>query len=394
MRKMALKSLIELIPDTDLFAHMTELSFIPDSFVAEYMDTEYFYNNSGGKMISPLAEHLEDDTDISVKLANVVMNRYRVKWESLFTQYASLSTLNLLNNINLITTTDYGKQIDKEGSNTITKSGNETWTLRGTVTETVSSDSLNPYKSEMTITGKYKDTSDRSNAHKGTQEVLEEYPEQRKSEKITTGGYKDTDTTAVARTGSQKTTEKGGTTTSVFGFNSSNAVPASTVFPSDSELGTTSQLEYLGQGVTDTHSGNIHREYDTGGLKESTIETGKTKVSTSFGTDGITDTESGGIEREYNNYKESTVQTGSRMTQTDYGNAGKTNELSFNQRKDETSLDETTTTSGQDTISQNGYKYDSLVAEYVDLFMSAEFIDFLAIVYNDCDEVLTSPFYV
>lgn len=394
MRKITIKSLIELIPDADLFTHMTTLSFIPTSSVAEYMDMEYFYNHSGEKMVSPLAEHLENDSGISVKLANVILNRYRVKWESLFHQYASLSTLNLLNNINVVSTTEYGKQTDKEGNDTVTKSGNETWTLRGTVTETVSSDSQNPFKSEMTITGKYKDTSDRSNAHKGTQEVLEEYPEQRKSEKITTGGYKDTDTTAVARTGSQKTTEKGGATTSVFGFNSSNAVPASMVSPSDSEVGTTSQLEYLGEGIADTHSGNIHREYDEGGLKEATIETGKTKVSTSFGTDGITDTESGGIEREYNNYKESTVQTGSRKTQTDYGNDGKTNELSFNQRKDESSSDETITTSGQDSVIQTGYKYDSLVSEYVDLFLSSDFIDFLAIVYSDCDEVLTSPWYV
>ena len=223
---------------------------------------------------------------------------------------------------------------------------------------------------------------------------MEEYPEQRKSEKTTTGGYKDTDTTAIARTGAQKTTEKGSTTSSVYGYNSSTSVPSSVVGPTDNSIGTTSELEYIGSGVTDTHSGNIHREYDNGGLKESTVESGKTKVSTSFGENGITDTESGGVERTYTDYKETTTQTGARTTQTDYGNTGKTNELSFNGRTDTTSIDETTTASGTDTVTSTGYKYDSLVSEYVALFMSAEFIDFLAIVYNDCDEILTCPFYV
>ncbi len=394
MFRMAMTPLIEAIPSADVFTHMTSLSFIPDATVAGYLNMEYFYNHSGTKEASPLTERFVDDDEISLKLANIILNRYSTKWEALFRQYASLSTLNLLDNINTITETEYGKTVDKDGENTLTKSGSEKWTLRGTVTETVSSDSQNPYKSEMTISGKYKDTSDRSNAHKGTQEVLEEYPEQRKSEKTTTGGYKDTDTTAIARTGAQKTTEKGGTTSSIYGYNSSTAVPSSVVAPSDASLGTTSELEYLGTGVTDTHSGNIHREYDTGGLKESTIESGKTKVSTSFGENGITDTESGGVERTYTNYKESTVQTGARTTQTDYGNTGKTNELSFTDRVDTTSIDETVSASGTDTVSSTGYKYDSLVSEYVALFMSADFIDFLAIVYNDCDEVLTCPFYV
>lgn len=394
MFRLAMTPLIEAIPSADVFSYMTSLSFIPDATVASYLNMEYFYNHSGTKEASPLTERFVDDSDISSKLAVVILNRYSTKWESLFRQYASLATLNLLDNINTVTTTDYGKSVDKDGDNTLTKAGTEKWTLRGTVTETVSSDSQNPYTTEMTISGKYKDTSDRSNAHKGTQEVLEEYPEQRKSEKTTTGGYKDTDTTAIARTGAQKTTEKGGTLSSVYGYNSQSPVPSSVVGPSDSELGTTSELEYLGNGVTDTHSGNIHREYDNGGLKESTVESGKTKVSTSFGENGITDTESGGVERTYTDYKESTVQTGSRTTQTDYGNTGKTNELSFTSRVDTTSIDETVSTSGTDTVSASGYRYDSLVSEYVTLFMSADFIDFLAIVYNDCDEVLTCPFYV
>lgn len=394
MYKMALTPLIEAIPNADVFSYMTSLSFIPDVTVAGYLNMEYFYNHSGTKEASPLTERFTDDPDISSKLADIILNRYRTKWESLFRQYASLGTLSLLDNINVINETTYGKSVDRDATNSVTKSGNEKWTLKGTVTETVSSNAQNPYKSEMTISGKYKDTSDRSNAHKGTQEVLEEYPEQRKSEKTTTGGYKDTDTTAIARTGAQKTTEKGSTTSSVYGYNSSTSVPSSVVGPTDNSIGTTSELEYIGSGVTDTHSGNIHREYDNGGLKESTVESGKTKVSTSFGENGITDTESGGVERTYTDYKETTTQTGARTTQTDYGNTGKTNELSFNGRTDTTSIDETTTASGTDTVTSTGYKYDSLVSEYVALFMSAEFIDFLAIVYNDCDEILTCPFYV
>lgn len=394
MFRMALMPLIEAIPNADIFSYMTTLSFIPDATVADQLNLEYFYNHSGTKEASPLTERFADDEEISSKLAGIILNRYSVKWENLFRSYASLSTLDLLKNISLTSQTSYGKQIDRDGDNYTDKDGNETWTLRGTVTETTASNPNNPYKTEMSISGKYKDTSDRANAHKGTQEVLEEYPEARKSERTTTGGYKDTDTTAVTRTGSQKTTEKGGVTNSVYGYNSSSAVPASISAPSDSALGTTSEIEYLGNGVADTHSGNIHREYDEGGLKESTVESGKTKVSTSFGQDGITDTESGGIERTYTDYKESTVQSGSRTTSTDYGANGKTNELSFSNRRDSTHIDETESHSGTDTVTQIGYKLNSLLAEYIDLFMSAEYIDFLAIVYADCDEVLTCPFYV
>lgn len=393
MFRIALTPLKEAIPSLDLFANMTSLSFIPDATVAAQLDLEYFFNHSGTKEASPLTERYIDDPEISTKLAGVILNRYRVKWENLFRSYSSLSTLDLLKNISLTSQTTYGKQISKDADNYTSKSGSETWTLRGTVTETTSSSSNNPYTMEKTISGSYKDTSDRSNAHRGTQEVLEEYPQSRRSEKTTTGGYKDTDTTATARTGAQKTTDKGGMTSSVYGYNSSSAVPASISAPSDPTLGTTSELEYVGNGIVDTRSGNIHREYDSGGLIESTVESGSTKVSTSFGIDGITDTESGGVERTYTNYRESTTQTGSRSTSTDYG-SGKTNELSFTNRRDSVSVDETEIQSGSDVTTQSGYKLNSLLSEYLGLFMSAEYIDFLSIVYDDCDEVLTCPFYV
>lgn len=393
------ESLRDFITNEQVFAFMSNLSFIPSATVAEYLDLEYFNNRSGNKRASPLVESLSVQTDLTesegiTKLAAIVTNRYRSKWESIFRQYASLQTLNLLDNINVSRTKDYGKRTERDLSSTTSKQGTETYTLRGTVTQTETSNPNSPYTERRTISGGYTDVDTTSVTRTGEQETTESFPEPRKSAKVTTGGYSDADTVTTTRTGIEKVTEKGDTTTSVYGFNSSNPVPSSKVGPSDSSVGTTSETTYGDTGLKDTHSGAITRSYGENGLKEETTESGQRKTSTSFGANGLRDEHSGNVQRTYNDYIDTNTVTGTKSSSTDYGVNGKTNELSFDNRSDITTTDDVVKNSGQDAETESGFRYDSLVSEYVALFESAELLDFLDIVYNDVDKVLTCPYYV
>lgn len=391
---MAVNRLRDIITDEQIFAYMQNLLFIPSPTIASLLDLEYFNNRSGNKQASPLVENLSDRSDWLSTLATIVTNRYRAKWEAMFRQYASLETLNLLHNIDIERSTVYGHKIDRDADNSLAKTGSETYTLKGSVTQTESSSSNNPYKERRTIMGGYTDADTTAVTRTGAQETTESFPEPRKSAKVTTGGYSDTDTVTNTRTGLEKVTEKGDTTSSVYGFNSSNPVPSSKVGPSDSSLGTTSETSYGENGLKDTHSGAITRAYGDTGLKEETTETGQRKTATSFGQNGLKDEHSGSVQRTYNNYVDETSVSGSKTSTTDYGTNGKTNELSFDSRSDNTTIDETVTHYGTDTVTETGYRYNSLIAEYSSIFESADMFDFLDVVYNDVDKILTCPYYV
>lgn len=400
MTEIKLMSLSEAIPSESVFAYMNTLSFIPDATVAGYLDAEYFFNRSGTKQASPLVERwayrgelpghvLESD------LAAVIVNRYGSKWNQLFRQYSALSTLDLLKNINTSKQTTYGKSTITSGSDTLIKSGTETDTTRLDETRTESYDALNPRKSSRSITGSYTDSTEETATRSGTEETLESFPTDRKSTKRTTGGYSDTDTITNTRSGSQKTTDKGGTETSVYGFNSNSPVPSQIVAPEDTTLGTTSELTYGQEGLIDAHSGSITRSYDTDtGLVEETSETGQRKTAVTYGEDGLQDNIESGTTRTYNNYKDELTETGEKTLSISYGNDGKTVETSFNNRTDTRTTSSSATDSGTDTVTETGYNYNSLVDEYLALFAGAQYIDFLEIVYNDVDEILTCPFYV
>lgn len=399
MRVMAEIPLTKAIPSERIFTYMSGVSFIPSPFVAEYLDDEYFANISGNKQASPLVEKLSARTwnegELETRLASIILNRYSVKWQQLFNRFADLETLNLLNNINVVKEIEHGKISSKQGSDTLSKLGTETETVKLDETRTESYSPLNPRKSSRTITGKYTDATDETATRSGTEEVLESFPTERKSIKKTTGGYSDTDTITNTRSGSQKTTDKGGTETSVYGFNSSSPVPSQIVAPEDSTLGTTSELTYGQEGLIDAHSGSITRAYNpVTGLVEETSETGQRKTATTYGQDGLQDSLTSGTTRTYDNYKDEITESGEKTLSTSYGQNGKTVETSFDGRQDSHSISETVTNSGTDTETETGYKYDSLVTEYMTLFTSGEYMDFLAIVYNDCDEILTCPYYV
>ena len=120
-------------------------------------------------------------------------------------------------------------------------------------------------------------------------------------------------------------------------------------------------------------------------------------MSTTFGDDGLVDTSSTGSSRTYQSYVEEDTETGKRTTVTSYGNDGKREELSFTNRADERSKDETVTASGKDTTTEKGYRY-SRAADKLEiiraLFADPSINDFLAVVYNDLDAVLTCPIFV
>lgn len=391
-----MEPLEEVIESHQIFASMVSLnvSFIPDASVAEYLDLEYFYNRSGRKVAAPLVARMSDENNFVAKLAKIIVNRFGVKWEQYFDRYSDLATLNLLNNINVKTETAYASGLTRSGSDTLTKDGSETETIKMTETHTEAYDALNPRKSSRAITGAYTDTTNSVSTRTGTEEILETFPQDRKSTKNTTGGYADADTITSTRTGSQKVTEKGDTSTSTFGFNSSTAVPASLTGPADSTNGLSTETTYGNNGLIDAHSGSITRTYNQ--FKEETTESGSKKTATTFGQDGLADTTAGGTTRTYNNYKDEVTETGSKTTSVSYGNDGRTKVTAYDERSDSRTTSSSESHTGKDTVTESGYRYrrDELVQEYLSLFSSDKMIDFLEIVYSDVDSVLTCPIFM
>ena len=399
MRVMTEIPLAAAIPSEQIFAYMSNVTFIPSPTVAEYLDLEYFNNVSGNKQASPLVEklsgHDQNEGEIETKLASIILNRYKVKWEQLFARYADLSTINLLHNINVTRDIEYGKEVETSGSDELTKNGTETHTLGGSETRTESFPETR--KTTRKITGGWKDTDTTSTTRTGIQDVTESYSSQtpRTTEKTTSGGYTDTDTTANTRTGTQTITDKGNTLTGTFGFNSSSAVSTSIAGP-ETSAGITQETTYGDTGLKDSHSGGISRSYGENGLTETTTESGSKTLSTTFGENVLKDENDGDVTRLYQNYQDEVEEVGKKKLEIAYGAGGKTDELSFDNRSDSREYGSTVTNSGTDTETEKGfnYRHNTLVEQYLAMFTSAEFFDFLAIVYSDCDEILTCPYYV
>lgn len=397
MREVAEIPLSKVIPTEKIFAYMPNVSFIPSPTIAEYLDIEYFANISGNKQASPLVEKLSESEwgigEFETKLASIILNRYKIKWEQLFARFSDLSTLNLLHNIHVVKDMEYGKVTETEGSDELTKSGSETHTLNGSETRTESF----PQDRTTTrnITGGWKDTDTTATTRTGLQDVTESFSSQvpRTTSKTTSGGYTDTDTVTNTRTGKQVVTDKGNTLTGTYGFNSSTAVNTAITGP-ETSAGVSQETTFGEEGLIDAHTGGVSRSYGENGLIETTTESGSKTLSTTFGENGLRDENSGNVQRLYENYKDEVKESGQKRLEIAYGANGKTDELSFNSRSDFRQTSESVSTSGADTDTEKGYKYDSLVNEFLALFASNEYMDFLAIVYNDCDEILTCPYFV
>lgn len=391
-----MRVLEEVFPDFDsgsgIFDSLVGLSFIPDSASALSLNLDYFLNRSGRKIVSPLVSRICDDntgeltSDGIVKLANIIKIRFTDKWENLWDEY--VSETGLLDTISIKEEVSHGKVTTRVGSEVLTKSGSEVSIRSGE--ETRDETFPESRKSSRTITGSYKDEANATNTRTGVQDVTESFPTERKSSKSITGGYKDTDTTATTRTGKETVTDKGDTSTTSYGFNSSNGVKTQKVGP-DTIAGTTTETDY-GTGLKDERSGDIEREYQN--YKEETSETGSRKMSTTFGENGLQDEESGSTTRTYDDYKDETVETGSRRNKTTFNNLADT--LSYNNRQDSKSLSDSVTNSGKDTTTQVGFNIRRLSdkVEVLKLLYESPIIhNFFEVVYSDLDEILTVPVF-
>lgn len=328
--EMEMKPLEEMIPNHNIFESMSGVSFITGMTVAQYLDEEYFFNYSGRKIASPLVCRMFDAENPRYvsNLAAVIVNRYKPKWEQLFSMYSGLSTSSLLDNIGYTKETSYGKSTHTVTSDDIEKKGSETKTNTG---------------QEITT---------------------ESYPgnNKRKTKTVVSGSYSDEDTRASTRTGSQKVTDKGDTKQSVYGFNSSTAVPSSISGPSDTSVGVTSETTFGTDGLVDTNSGSVTRRY------------------------GVIDGDEGLVTE--------VEESGEKSITKAYGPNGKAQELSFTGRTDERDIDIQVDNTGKDTETNTGFNHKSLVSEVLTLLESAKMIDFLDIVFGDVDEVLTLPVFM
>lgn len=387
------QSLLDVMPDpaTDngVFTYLQTLEYIDPAS----NNLEYLYNRSGDKVPSPLVSRLADgdvlDSESLARLGTIIRLRYANKWDKLWADYASQS--GLFNNIDVTTTTTYGKAVSKSGTDTLTKSGTET--SRRTGTETREESYPQARKSTREISGGYTDTRAITNVRTGAENTTESYPTARTSTKSITGGYADTDSTSSTRTGKETVTDKGDTSTTSYGFNSSSGVKTQKVGP-DTSSGTTTETDY-GSGIKDTRAGAITRAYNQ--YQEATTESGSRQLSTTYGESGLSDAESGNVNRVYNNYKDEVTESGSKRTETSYGSSGMVDEQSFNNRQDSRSMSSTDTSSGSDTVRESGYnirrlsdKLNILTAMYENPLLN----NFYEIVYRDIDEVLTIPIFI
>ena len=384
-----------------VFSHMvsTGLEWIPDADTALSLDLDYYYNRSGAKVPSNLVMELlgDNDTltnDATNRLASIAFARFNHRWDILWAMYSDESSP--FNTVNTTERFQHGKVTFTGGTTTNAKTGTETLTVSGVITEEESYDANNPYMITREKKGKFTDTTNAKTTRTGTQEEEESFPVERKSTQKTTGGYNDTDTTVNTRTGLQKVTNKGTTLTEAFGFNSSSPVEQSQVGPADSTTGITEETTFGENGLKDTKSGGIHRIYDNGGLVTETKEEGKRKVAMTFGQDGLKDTTNSGTTREYTNYKEEETRVGVKTVTTDYGEEGKQTETSFNDRVDTTTVNQSVTNSGTDTDTTTGYRFTAgrTKADVMNLFFgNPALTGFFEQVYDDIDQILTLPIF-
>lgn len=379
-----------------IFDHLQSFAWCPDTTTAFALNSEYYLNRSGQKVAAPIIDRMVNEngelTNESIGiLANIIKARFTHKWDKLWADYSSNTSI--FNNVLLSRSTTYGKSTSRTGSDTTTRTGTETSTKRGTETNEESYPTAR--KSTREISGGYTDTRDITNVRSGTENTTESFPTARTSSKSISGGYADTDTTANTRTGSQLVTDKGETATTSYGFNSGSGVKTQKVGPDNSSTGITTETTYGSAGLKDTKSGAITRAYNQ--YQEATTESGSRQLSTTYGQDGLSDAEDGTVQRVYNNYKDETTESGTRRTEKSYGQSGITDELSFNNRQDSRSTSSSETNSGTDTESESGYnirrlsdKLDILTAMYENPRLN----NFFEVVYADIDEVLTVPIFM
>ena len=111
-------------------------SYYPSTFewltstIASLLDTEYYYNHSGGKTISPMVKRLYDIDEGSylTKIASIVTNKYKDKWNKLYDAFIN-SEYNPIENYSMVEEENTASKIEEDenvGTNIVVDtSGNE-----------------------------------------------------------------------------------------------------------------------------------------------------------------------------------------------------------------------------------------------------------------------------
>ena len=323
-------------PDFDdgggIFDYMTDLAFVSNDNKLS-LNLEYYTNRSGQKLASPLvARYVDDETGALTaaaieSLAHIIMFRFKHKWSKIWQEFSSNSPF--VNNLNVSRSITHGKKLTLDRSDETSYTGSESDTVHMTETTTDTYGGEAPRKTSRQISGSYSDN--------------------------TLG--------ADIRSGYQKVTDKGATQNSIYGFNSSNAVPQSVSGPADNMTGITQETQF-GDGT------------EGSGVKDSTDTT---------------------TTRTYTNYKDEVTESGEKTVSKSYGADGKQTQKTFTNRKDTLSKTGTETYSGTDTETETGYRYlrSSDKLELIRaLYSDPQINDFFEVVYNDIDTVLTCPIFV
>lgn len=320
----------EALPTEQLFAYMNGLSFIPSTTVAGYLDNDYFGNYSGTKQVSPLLEKWYAQSDYNEATA-------ASKLASIIVNRFGPKWEALFRQYASLETTDLLANINKTVT---TVYGKETGKTVADTVESIRGVSETERKSTASTTDGM-EMADSESPYTTTKSV--------------SGGYSDSGSSVNTRSGSQVVTDKGSLLTSAYGFNSADPVPTGLSGPA-TEAGTTTE--------------------------------------TTFGEDGLKDSETSGNTRTYNEYKESTVENGVRHN-ISVGSGNEDNKKNTAENKyDSRDISSTEINSGRDVVTETGRDLKSLVDEYLALFMSTDYLNFFEVVFDDCDSVVTSPFFV
>lgn len=352
-------TLIELMPDpttsTGIFEYLADLPYIEP----ESNNIEYLYNRSGDKIPSPLVTRLADgDTLTSVSLqslARIILTRYRYKWNRIWDDYSSSNPL--WNTLDITeVTADNGTSSDTTNDTSTLVKSNTTELTKGTADTTV-------------LSGSHDDTTTASDSSVSTRSgsTTEAEGGSTLESKTQTGE-------SVTRTQHEGTigdvTSSAGNS-SVWGFNSVNAVKAREEQTSDGSVRTYDNADT----TTETPAVEDNR----------VIAHGRTNTTSYNGlTDGISSNTAGTTTRTFNDETSATTHTGTDRT----ARSGTDTENRETTKSGTTSSTRNSRTTGYN-IRHLSDKTELLKLLYTDPFFS----DFWEVVYRDIDSVLTCSIF-
>ena len=366
------KALIDCFSEWDagkgIFDYLHQFEWNPDSTSAFSFNSDYFCNHSGGKAASPLVMRYASDSDyltlVEIQtLAHIIYNRFHNKWDSLYSTY--ISSDSLFDTINVVSTTA-GTVNSTDTKSRITS---ESKTSKA-------SDSESEVKS-----GTRRDSESRADSGVTTLSGghTERHSTSDSSTSITANDTDTTDSTVTADTtrheGSVTDTSATQGDASVFGFNSTTAVPTTRNLTTD---GTTSVRD-----TTDNNANTTARSTSvSGSVNDTTTGAGTRDIAIQYNDESNMRSAS----------SDSSSTSDSSNTRTTASDSSTLSDTSTQE-----SLSGANTSATDETNTRKGYDYSRGITR-VDilekLYTVPELFNFFEVVYADIDEVLTSPYYV